>query len=214
MFLSSSLEGGGYCMVLNKEVDWIFGNSNTTKISRGYLVCDKCSGYYKLKNEELPTDFSGCECGNTLRFVENTNYLSKIPEITQFYDEYEELQKIVDIVKTKAQKRKKFLENLHKRIKAQEKLLNEIRHERLMEVKHDKWSLWDVLDEESLNFDIKDQKAIIEEINQQQNKLMGIVKEKRENEVTKNTVNGYFLKISVLVVLVIILSVLAVYAIK
>ena len=30
----------------------------------GYLVCDKCRGYYKLEPDESPDDFEDeCECG-------------------------------------------------------------------------------------------------------------------------------------------------------
>ena len=36
----------------------------------GYLVCDKCKGYYKLKPGEFSTDFSNkCSCGGNLKFA-------------------------------------------------------------------------------------------------------------------------------------------------
>lgn len=54
-----------------------------------YLVCEKCSGYYKLKEGEKPEDpqnlifwdqenevfygFESCECGGTLKYVQNFN---------------------------------------------------------------------------------------------------------------------------------------------
>lgn len=35
----------------------------------GYLICDSCRGYYKLKSGEYSTDFTDkCACGGTLRF--------------------------------------------------------------------------------------------------------------------------------------------------
>ncbi len=34
----------------------------------GYLFCNYCGGYYKLKNDESPRDFVKCECGNPLEF--------------------------------------------------------------------------------------------------------------------------------------------------
>ena len=38
----------------------------------GYLVCDKCNEYYELQRGELPADFTNkCNCGGTLRFVNN-----------------------------------------------------------------------------------------------------------------------------------------------
>jgi hypothetical protein len=38
-----------------------------------YLICEKCGGYYKLKKGEKPNDFETCECGGTLRYVQNFN---------------------------------------------------------------------------------------------------------------------------------------------
>jgi|GEM_PF-922595 len=38
-----------------------------------YLICENCSGYYKLKEGENPEDFESCECGGTLRYVQNLN---------------------------------------------------------------------------------------------------------------------------------------------
>ncbi len=40
----------------------------------GYLICDKCGGSYELQEGESPGDFSDvCECGGTLRYVDNLN---------------------------------------------------------------------------------------------------------------------------------------------
>lgn len=38
-----------------------------------YLVCKKCSGYYKLKKGEAPNDFESCECGGELKHVQSFN---------------------------------------------------------------------------------------------------------------------------------------------
>lgn len=44
----------------------------------GYLVCDKCKGYYELQPGESPGDFSDkCECGGTLDYVERIGSESK-----------------------------------------------------------------------------------------------------------------------------------------
>jgi tetratricopeptide (TPR) repeat protein len=38
----------------------------------GYLVCDKCGGYYELQSGETPEDFTTeCECGGKLAYSEN-----------------------------------------------------------------------------------------------------------------------------------------------
>ena len=39
----------------------------------GYLICDKCGGYYELHEDESPDDFESCECGGKLRYVESLN---------------------------------------------------------------------------------------------------------------------------------------------
>jgi uncharacterized membrane protein YeaQ/YmgE (transglycosylase-associated protein family) len=37
------------------------------------LVCEKCGGYYKLKEGESPEDFISCQCGGNLNYVQNFN---------------------------------------------------------------------------------------------------------------------------------------------
>ena len=43
------------------------------KVYDGYLVCNKCGGYYKLQPGESPEDFEECQCGGKLRYVEDVN---------------------------------------------------------------------------------------------------------------------------------------------
>ena len=38
-----------------------------------YLICEKCGGYYKLKEGEKPDEFEACECGGSLKYVQNFN---------------------------------------------------------------------------------------------------------------------------------------------
>ena len=37
----------------------------------GYLICEKCNGYYELQEGESLEDFESCECGGTLKFTKN-----------------------------------------------------------------------------------------------------------------------------------------------
>ena len=37
----------------------------------GYLICDKCGGYYKLEKGESAGDFDDCQCGGKLRYVDS-----------------------------------------------------------------------------------------------------------------------------------------------
>ncbi len=41
----------------------------------GYLFCNYCGGYYKLKDDESPLDFVKCECGNPLEFCKTLQEL-------------------------------------------------------------------------------------------------------------------------------------------
>lgn len=40
----------------------------------GYMVCEECGKYYKLKSGESPFDFEKCECGGTLKYVESPDW--------------------------------------------------------------------------------------------------------------------------------------------
>lgn len=37
----------------------------------GYLVCEKCGGYYELEEGESPEDFDLCNCGGRLKYVKD-----------------------------------------------------------------------------------------------------------------------------------------------
>lgn len=34
----------------------------------GYIICEKCGGYYELQPGEHPEDFDKCQCGGKLRY--------------------------------------------------------------------------------------------------------------------------------------------------
>ncbi len=36
----------------------------------GYLICNKCDGYYELQEGENPEDFGRCQCGGDLQYVD------------------------------------------------------------------------------------------------------------------------------------------------
>jgi len=46
----------------------------------GYLVCEKCEGYYELQENESPQEFVSCECGGNLKYAENLSDYFYIPE--------------------------------------------------------------------------------------------------------------------------------------
>jgi hypothetical protein len=37
----------------------------------GYLVGEKCGGYYQLQKGESPEDFDNCQCGGKLRYIDD-----------------------------------------------------------------------------------------------------------------------------------------------
>lgn len=37
----------------------------------GYLICEKCEGYYELQKGEAADDFQSCACGGKLKYVKN-----------------------------------------------------------------------------------------------------------------------------------------------
>jgi len=42
----------------------------------GYIVCEKCGGYYELQEGEALDDFQSCECGGKLKYVKNLEQLT------------------------------------------------------------------------------------------------------------------------------------------
>lgn len=43
---------------------------STKKEKPGYLLCEKCKGYYELEEGESLEDFESCECGGNLKFTQ------------------------------------------------------------------------------------------------------------------------------------------------
>ena len=63
----------------------------------GYLVCEKCKGYYKLREDESWEDFSNCECDGNLKyyrdiidFIQENLILEE--EISDFQLRFEDLE--------------------------------------------------------------------------------------------------------------------------
>jgi hypothetical protein len=46
----------------------------TKKENSGYLIYEKCNGYYELQEGESPEDFESCECGGNLKFTQELIY--------------------------------------------------------------------------------------------------------------------------------------------
>lgn len=170
--------------------------------NNGYLFCRKCQGYYQLQDNESKDDFVSCECGWELEFYEtlpthSRDHYSGFDE----FDDSEEIEQLLTLLKSKSEKRKAIIKNLSNHIHIQEGLLNEIKEER--------WTLWDVLNERNLQSDIKNQKSLLDEIGENEDRLMSMIKEQRTraHESDKSTSTDLFKNIGTreVVILVFIL---------
>lgn len=228
---------------MDKEVDKIYGEAPSKRINKlkniigtnveirrnsGYLVCHDCGGYYKLKDNEYPEDFSSCECGGYLQYHDidyfqkessNSNNQSSEELNANYYNEYEELEEIVSVIQSKANERKKFLENLSTSIEEQEKLLKTINFKKNRtseETESSDWPVWSFIEENGLKNELSDQKMLIDEIMDQENKFLSKIKEKRVNEVSvsENAFNNFYVKIGALAAIIMLLGILVIYLIK
>ncbi|MGZ7209501.1 MAG: hypothetical protein ACXVHV_06465 [Methanobacterium sp.] len=165
--------------------DGFYVNPDDLKNQRGnnnrYLVCNRCSGYYKLKDNEYPEDFIECECGGSLSYYQDI----EIDDIFQYPNS--------NYVKTddKSSKNKfnthhhgkneKILRKLYGNIKEQEMALNDIKHEKIIGITNDDWSIWNRLERDEARKNPDDQKMIDNEIKKQETQLLLQVKNKRKD---------------------------------
>lgn len=138
--------------------------------SNGYLYCENCHGYYSLKYGENSEDFVSCECGGKLVFYESFPDFSEDSSFDEF-DDLIEIEQLLTLLKSKSEKRNALIQNLSNHIHIQEGLLNEIKEER--------WNLWDVLNERNLQTDIKNQKRLLDDISENEDRLMSMIREQR-----------------------------------
>lgn len=192
-----------------KEIENDIFEAEPSRKPTGYLLCNKCHGFYKLKYGESLDDFECCECGGSLEY---RKYLPKKSDIVDnsleytynpdnFYEDYAELEELLNTLKRKSLNRKKVLLNLYKRINVQEELLNEIKEER--------WTLWDVLDQRDMQSDIDSQKSLIDDINRQEDRLQMIIKEQR-NRAENNKIISRLERIDAVSLLIIAIVVVIV----
>lgn len=161
------------------EPDGLYTNLKIRKDDNRYLICDHCFGYYKLKNNEYPEHFKECECGGPLTYHQNI-------EIENFFDDQnsENRNTVYNSSKKKLNtdnSNEKILKKLHGNIKEQEMALKDIKHQKIIDITNDDWSLWDRLDSIEAQRSPHDQKMIDNEIKKQENKLLLQVKNKRKD---------------------------------
>lgn len=183
-----------------KDIKGEIFNAKSSTSTNGYLICQNCQGFYQLKNNESPEDFDSCECGSPLEFHENFQNIpndeyDNSQSLDNIYDDYTEIEQLLTILKSKAEKRKSTIKTLSNRIQIQEGLLNEIKEER--------WTLWDVLNERNLQSDIRNQKRLLDDITAHEDRLMMIIKEQRQRAHNPDGVTYYIHKIGAVGFLVI-----------
>jgi rRNA maturation endonuclease Nob1 len=64
---SKSKSKGGMFDKLSSTIDDTLSGKKDD--DRGYLRCEKCSGYYKLQAGESPKDYDICKCGGELKYT-------------------------------------------------------------------------------------------------------------------------------------------------
>jgi predicted Fe-S protein YdhL (DUF1289 family) len=153
-----------------------YGKFNSVKNNNGYLVCHRCHGYYKLKANESPGDFTDCECGNPLVYSDNIDNLLKSP--VNRNKKIEDIDEMVNYLKKEARERKEVLKNLSERITIQEQALDTINKEKL--VGEDNKSILDLLEEDKeIDNEINEQKRILEDAFKQEDAFLSQIRQKR-----------------------------------
>jgi hypothetical protein len=175
----------------------------------GYLYCKKCQGYYQLQDGESKDDFVSCECGWELEFYESLPSKFSDDSDVDEIDDTEEIEQLMTLLKSKSAKRKAIIKNLSKNIHIQEEMLNKIKDER--------WTLWDILEEKNIQDDIKNQKVLLDEISENEDRLLNIVREKRSNvksnqgsftEIFRDVGTSVIIIISAIIIILVLLILL------
>lgn len=181
---------------MGKSFDLNFFKNLRSKENHGYLVCHNCYGYYPLKENELPDDFTECECGNDLEFCENIEDFIKtrglkdsdVDKNDPESGDHNELQEMTDVLKSKSEKRKEFFKELSARIEIQEEVLKEINY--------GEKGLWDTI-EETKPYNHINVQPIVENTVLQENNLLSYIKEQRSRaEHIENSPGHYFIVLS------------------
>lgn len=61
----------------------------------GYLLCDKCRGYYRLKSDESPRDFTDkCNCGGKIRFSKSIDVIGTTNKERTFEKRQSKIQRL------------------------------------------------------------------------------------------------------------------------
>jgi hypothetical protein len=128
----------------------------------GYLICENCGGYYQLQDGESPYDFDFCECGGSLNYQKDIEIVSRTSDYLEDTEsgnnemDYKEIHETIINLKNKAERRKKEFEELSKKVEIQEELIKEI--------KEGKWNITESETPKSMQAELNQQKAELQNI--------------------------------------------------
>jgi predicted RND superfamily exporter protein len=128
----------------------------------GYLICENCGGYYQLQDGESPYDFDFCECGGSLNYQKDIEIVSRTSDYLEDGEssnnemDYKEIHETIINLKNKAERRKKEFEELSKKVEIQEELIKEI--------KEGKWNITESETPISMQAELNQQKAELQNI--------------------------------------------------
>ena len=190
---------------------------------KGYLICNNCFGYYKLKENESPDDFKGCECGSPLVYRENLDNLKtnntnsylkndssfNEPEYNSAVDSNNEIS---DVLGSKSKDHEKYLEKLQETVLNQDVVQNYIDEAQMLDHRYDKLPVWDLNEEKRIKNEFDTQNIMINDIIEKEKLFQSYIKNKRETESLKYSYSH--LKIGFIVLLIAFLALIVIYAIK
>jgi len=192
--------------------------------NKGYLICNNCFGYYKLKENESPDDFKGCECGSTLVYRENidnlklnnTNSASKtISSYNETEYDYsvfnEHNDETSDDLSIKSE-REQYLEKLQETVLNKDIILKYVNEEQLLDDENDKFPVWDVIEEKEMENEFDNQNIMFNEVMEKENLFQSYIKNKRENEYLRY--NYSYLKVGFIILLIAFIILIIIYAMK
>jgi hypothetical protein len=168
--------------------------TSTAENSKGYLVCEKCKGRYELQDGESPNDFESCECGGSLKYFENEEHLTESNDLNAKLDN-SNLEKsnvsieaensdeiirdrIVELLNTGTLQRNSNLKELPKQ--------KNVEYEILRDIKEDDWALRDLLEKKSVQIDAKDQKILLNEVVNQEEKFSMLIEKQNKKAEQSN----------------------------
>ena len=193
--------------------------------NNGYLICNNCFGYYKLKENESPDDFKGCECGGPLEYRESIDNLrvtisnsssetdsrNNAPE-NDYNPYYSSNKEIPDILSSKSKEREKYIENLQETVLNEDVILKYINEEQILDDTHDKLPVSDLIEEKKIEDEFDTQNIMINDIMEKENLFQFYLKNKRENEFLRY--NYSYLKIGFIILLIAFLILVVMYSIR